>query len=139
MQLKNVNNFIEVLDFDSLQSSHSVSVPVGHPNEIEHIFDTISYKKGSFLLHMMNMFLGEETFKQGTRNYIDKYKFSNVEQDDLWSSLTDVAHRVGSLPQNISVKEIMDTWTLQKGYPVLKVNRDYSLNTVTLSQVCNQR
>lgn len=135
MQLENVQNFIRVLDLDSLQSSHPVSVPVGHPDEIAQIFDTISYTKGSFLLHMMNMFLGEETFKQGIRNYIDKHKFSNAEQDDLWSSLTDEAHRIGSLPQNMSVKEIMDTWTLQTGYPVLKVIRDYSSDMVTVSQV----
>lgn len=112
-----------------------MSVPVKNPDEISQIFDAISYKKGSFLLHMMNNFLGEETFQQGIRNYIDKYKFSNAEQDDLWSSLTDVAHIMGSLDNNVTVKEIMDTWTLQTGYPVLKVVRDYSSNTVTLTQV----
>jgi len=136
LQLENVQNFLQVLDLDSLQSSHPVSVTVGHPDEIAQIFDTISYTKGSFLLHMMNMFLGEDAFKQGIRNYIDKHKFSNAEQDDLWSSLTEEAHREGSLAQNMSVKEIMDTWTLQTGYPVLKVVRDYSTDTVTLSQVC---
>lgn len=133
--METVENFLTVLDLDSLQSSHPVSVTIGHPDEISQIFDTISYSKGSFLLHMMNTFLGEETFKQGIRNYIDKHKFSNAEQDDLWSSLTDEAHRKGSLDANISVKEIMDTWTLQTGYPVLKVSRDYSNDKVTLSQV----
>lgn len=134
-QVETVQNFIRVLDLDSLQSSHPVSVKVGHPDEIAQIFDTISYTKGSFLLHMMNTFLGEETFKQGIRNYIDKHKYGNAEQDDLWRALTNEAHRVGSLNKNITLKEIMDTWTLQTGYPVVKVIRDYSANTVTLSQV----
>ncbi|VVC39573.1 Hypothetical protein CINCED_3A003208 [Cinara cedri] len=133
-QVETAQNFLQVLGLDSLKTSHPVSVPVGHPDEIAQIFDTISYTKGSFLLHMMNSFLGEETFKQGIRNYIDKHKFSNAEQDDLWSSLTDEAHRVGSLDKNTTVKEIMDTWTLQTGYPVLKVTRDYSSGMVTLSQ-----
>lgn len=84
---------------------------------------------------MMNTFLGEETFKQGIRNYIDKHKFSNAEQDDLWSSLTEEAHKEGSLDANMTVKEIMDTWTLQTGYPVLKVVRDYAAGSVTLKQV----
>lgn len=135
LQLENVQNFLQVLDLDSLQSSHPVSVTVGHPEEIAQIFDTISYTKGSFLLHMMNTFLGEEAFKQGIRNYIDKHKFSNAEQDDLWSSLTDEAHREGSLDANLTVKEIMDTWTLQTGYPVLRVVRDYVSDSVTLNQV----
>lgn len=133
--METVQNFLRVLDLDSLHSSHPVSVTVGHPDEIAQIFDTISYTKGSFLLHMMNMFLGEETFKQGIRNYINVHKFSNAEQDDLWSSLTEEAHRVGSLDKMISIKEIMDTWTLQTGYPVLKVIRDYSSDTAILSQV----
>ncbi|XP_060868466.1 aminopeptidase N-like [Metopolophium dirhodum] len=133
-QDETVQNFLHVLDLDSLQSSHPVSVAVGHPDEIAQIFDTISYTKGSFLLHMMNTFLGEDTFKQGIRNYIHKHKFSNAEQDDLWSSLTEEAHRQGTLDKNLTVKQIMDTWTLQTGYPVLKVVRDYSAGTVTLSQ-----
>ncbi|XP_001944764.2 aminopeptidase N [Acyrthosiphon pisum] len=133
-QVETVQNFLRVLDLDSLQSSHPVSVAVGHPDEIAQIFDTISYTKGSFLLHMMNTFLGEDTFKQGIRNYINKHKFSNAEQDDLWSSLTEEAHRQGTLDKNLTVKLIMDTWTLQTGYPVLKVIRDYSADTVTLSQ-----
>lgn len=134
-QVETADNFLLVTDLDSLQSSHPVSVPVGKPDEIAQIFDTISYRKGSFLLHMMNSFLGEETFKQGIRNYINKYKFSNAEQDDLWRSLTEQAHQNKDLDEDKTVKEIMDTWTLQTGYPVLKVVRDYSTDMVTLSQV----
>ncbi|XP_022171836.1 aminopeptidase N-like [Myzus persicae] len=133
-EVETVQNFLRVLDVDSLQSSHPVSVAVGNIDEIAQIFDTISYTKGSILLHTMNTFLGEDTFKQGIRNYIDKHKFSNAEQDDLWSSLTEEAHRQGTLDKNLTVKQIMDTWTLQTGYPVLKVVRDYSADTVTLSQ-----
>ncbi|XP_050540509.1 aminopeptidase N-like [Daktulosphaira vitifoliae] len=133
-QVETAENFLEVLDRDSLNSSHPVSVPIGHPDEISQIFDAISYQKGSFLLHMMNTFLGEESFKTGIRNYINKNKYSNAEQDDLWNSMTEVAHADGSLPNNITVKKIMDTWTLQTGYPVLRVVRDYNSNAAILSQ-----
>ena len=33
------------LGYDSLTSSHPISIPVNHPNEISEIFDTISYLK----------------------------------------------------------------------------------------------
>ena len=52
-------------------------------------------------------------------------KYRNAEQDDLWSHLTSAAHDDESLPEDMSVKEIMDTWTLQMGYPVVHVERDY--------------
>ena len=42
-------------------------------------------------------------------------------QDDLWERLTEAAHEDGSLSPGMTVKRIMDTWTKQKGYPVVTV------------------
>lgn len=36
----------EVFKLDALDSSHPISVPVYHPDEISEIFDRISYAKG---------------------------------------------------------------------------------------------
>lgn len=57
------------------------------------------------------------------KNYLNEFKYSNAEQDDLWRVLTDQAHKDKTLDKNLTVKEIMDTWTLQMGYPVIQVNR----------------
>lgn len=35
-----------VFDLDALESSHPISIEVGHPDEISEIFDSISYGKG---------------------------------------------------------------------------------------------
>lgn len=129
-----VNNMLDVFSFDSLKTSHPVSVPIGHPSEIDEIFDTISYKKGSFLIRMMGLFLGEETLRKGVSNYLQEHKYNNAEQDDLWNSLTVEAHKNGVLPKNLTVKTIMDTWTLQTGFPIISVKRDYQKNTAEISQ-----
>lgn len=84
---------------------------------------------------MMNLFLGEETFRKGVSKYLKKHEYGNAEQDDLWDSLTREAHRNGALPKNTTVKEIMDTWTLQTGYPVIRVTRDYDAGTASIVQV----
>lgn len=52
-----------------------------------------------------------------------KYAYSSVVQDNLWDALTEQAHLDGTLDRNLTVKEIMDTWTLQKGLPLLTVTR----------------
>ena len=61
--------------------------------------------------------------------------FKAAEQDDLWSHLTSQAHVDGTLPDDVTVKQIMDTWTLQMGYPVVTVTRNYDDNTAVISQV----
>ena len=71
---------------------------------------------------------------QGLRNYLQDFQFSNAKQDDLWNHLTLQAHRDKSLPNDLDVKTIMDTWTLQKGYPVIYVRRNYENNTATVIQ-----
>lgn len=84
---------------------------------------------------MMSLFLGEETLRKGVSNYLIKHKYGNAEQDDLWESLTAEAHKNSVLPNNLTVKTIMDTWTRQTGYPVITVNRDYAENTAHIAQV----
>lgn len=37
-----------VFGLDSLESSHRISIPVSHPDEIAEVFDFISYYKGQY-------------------------------------------------------------------------------------------
>ncbi len=54
-------------------------------------------------------------------------------QDDLWDELTKQARRDGTLDASLNVTEIMNTWTLQKGYPIVDVKRTND-NKLHLSQ-----
>ncbi|QQP51048.1 Aminopeptidase [Caligus rogercresseyi] len=58
------------LGIDALESSHPISIPVGHPSEINEIFDKISYSKGASLIRMMDSFLTRDTLKKGLKNYL---------------------------------------------------------------------
>lgn len=135
LQEEAADNMLAVYNFDALKNSHPVSVTVGNPSEIEEIFDTISYKKGSTIIRMMGLFLGESTLQKGVSNYLKKHKYNNAEQDDLWQALTEQAHSDGVLAKDLTVKTIMDTWTVQTGYPVLTVNRNYDDRSAEISQV----
>lgn len=90
---------------------------------------------GASLIRMMNHILGQETLKRGLTNYLEAHKFGSARQDDLWNSLTVQAHDDDSLQRNMTVKEIMDTWTLQTGYPVVTVTRNYVNGSADISQV----
>ncbi|XP_054718668.1 aminopeptidase Ey-like [Uloborus diversus] len=120
----------DVMELDCLKTSHPISLPVRHPDEINEIFDRISYGKGASIIRMMKYFLGEANFRKGLMNYLNAKKFDNAVQDDLWKHLTDV--QKGNNP--IDVKSVMDSWTLQTGYPVVTIIRDYSTETATVEQ-----
>ncbi|KAJ8715807.1 hypothetical protein PYW07_010289 [Mythimna separata] len=129
-----VDNMLSVLNLDALESSHPVSVPIDDPKRISEIFDEISYRKGSTLIRMMTMFLGDEVFRKAINNYLNKYSYANAEQDDLWRELTAASQQYGGLTRNVTVKQVMDTWTTQTGYPILTVTRDYEDKSLTIKQ-----
>ena len=56
-------------------------------------------------------------------------------QDDLWQFLTTQAHADGTLDASVTVKEIMDTWTLQMGYPVVTVTKTADPSQISAEQV----
>jgi aminopeptidase N len=62
---------------------------------------------------------------------LKKFEFGNTVQDDLWEELTKAGHEDKTLDSDITVKQIMDTWTLQKGYPVVQADRNGNKLTTT--------
>lgn len=79
----------------------------------------------------MRYFLGEETLRKGLKNYLTAFSYSNAEQDDLWRHLTEAGRQDGKY---IDIKMIMDSWTLQMGYPVVSITQDHINKNVRLHQ-----
>lgn len=101
------------LTLDALRSSHPIEVPVKRADEINQIFDAISYSKGSSLLKMISRWLGEETFVKGVSNYLKKHKWGNTQTSDLWEALSEASGK--------NVVKVMDIWTKNVGFPIVHV------------------
>ena len=86
-----------VFGIDALESSHPISIPVKHPDEISEIFDRISYGKGASIIRMMDKFLTTETFRQGLTNYLNDLKYAAATQDDLWGHLSEQVSKCGQV------------------------------------------
>ena len=54
---------IPALDLDALQNSHPIEVQVGHPEEVQEIYDDISYYKGASIIRMLHNYIGNEAFR----------------------------------------------------------------------------
>uniref|UniRef100_A0A4W5M483 Leucyl/cystinyl aminopeptidase n=1 Tax=Hucho hucho TaxID=62062 RepID=A0A4W5M483_9TELE len=114
---------------DSLNSSHpvSVSAQVTTPEQVSEMFDSITYEKGASLLLMLNSTLPDGQFRKGLIKYLNQYSGCNTVTDDLWNSIT----QAQVLPQQESVSDMMRTWTLQKGFPLVTVSRKGGEVTLT--------
>ncbi|XP_055484080.1 glutamyl aminopeptidase [Psammomys obesus] len=108
-----LEDVLPVQEDDSLMSSHPVVVTVSTPAEITSVFDGISYSKGASILRMLQDWITPENFQKGCQMYLKKFEFKNAKTSDFWESLEEAS--------NLPVKEIMDTWTSQMGYPVVTV------------------
>mmetsp|Transcript_2871 Transcript_2871/g.6741 ORF Transcript_2871/g.6741 Transcript_2871/m.6741 type:complete len:887 (+) Transcript_2871:54-2714(+) len=104
------------LQLDALRSSHPIQVPIAKAEEVEEVFDAISYCKGGSVVRMIYAVLGEADFQKGLRQYFNKHKFGNTETNDLWQAWADVSGK--------PVAKMMGSWTKQMGFPVLKVLSD---------------
>lgn len=109
-----LDDVLPVQEDDSLMSSHPIVVTVATPDEITSVFDGISYSKGASILRMLENWITREKFQIGCQNYLKKHKFENAKTSDFWAALEEAS--------NLPVKEVMDTWTNQMGYPVLNVD-----------------
>lgn len=109
------NSYIRALELDALQNSHPIEVEVGHPSEIDEIFDDISYEKGSSVIRMLHSYLGDDDFRKGMNLYLTRHSYKNTQTDNLWTALEEASKK--------PVGKVMSTWTQQQGFPVIKVEQ----------------
>ncbi|XP_068711670.1 endoplasmic reticulum aminopeptidase 1-like isoform X2 [Montipora foliosa] len=115
-----LDKFQKSMALDQLSNSHPIMAEVKDPEQINSLFDSISYDKGASIIRMLEDVLGTDVFFKGLQQYLKQYSFSNAETNDLWDSLTQAAGK-----QGINVKQMMTTWTDQMGFPVVTVKRDF--------------
>lgn len=102
---------------DAIDGVQSVQVDVSHPDEIGALFDgAIVYAKGGRLLRMMQVWIGDEAFRQGLKTYFEKFQYHNTTGDDLWRCLAEASGK--------DVVGLMNTWITQPGYPVVRATLD---------------
>ncbi|XP_069633594.1 aminopeptidase Q isoform X4 [Haliaeetus albicilla] len=94
------------------------------------LFDSITYNKGASITWMLSGFLTQKLFIRALTLYLKEFSFSNANQDDLWTHIQMVIDAQDKVQLPASVKQIMDSWTCQNGFPVLTLN----LTTGTISQ-----
>lgn len=117
------------LQADATAATHPIIRKIETVDQIGEAFDGITYLKGQAVIGMMESTLGPDTFRDGIRRYMAKYKYSNTATDQLWAELSAAAGK--------PVAAVAHDFTLQPGVPLVTMTgtRCVGGNTrVTLSQ-----
>jgi len=110
---------------DSLSTTRPIEYEVVSPADAEGMFDVLTYEKGAAVVRMLEQYLGEDRFRAGIRRYMRKHQFGNADTPDLWDALEEETGE--------PVREIMDSWIYQGGYPQILASRRAD-GTMSLSQ-----
>jgi puromycin-sensitive aminopeptidase len=98
-------------DTDSLAATRPIEFPVLSPADAEGMFDVLTYEKGASVVRMCEQYLGADEFRAGIRAYLAEHSYGNTETTDLWDAL--------EVTTGQPVRNMMDTWIFQGGYPLL--------------------
>jgi puromycin-sensitive aminopeptidase len=74
---------------------------------------------------MLEQFIGEETFRDAIRLYLQKHSYANTETSDLWNALETVSKQ--------PIGKIMDGWVFGSGYPLVSISPGKTDNSISVS------
>jgi aminopeptidase N len=105
-------------------------------NVYEHPWETFRrtsnpYPKGSSILHMLRMMLGEDVFFRGVREYVRRYKHSMAETVQFRRVLEEVSGR--------SLEGFFEQWAMRPGTPKVKVDAEWDASAKELAITVEQR
>uniref|UniRef100_A0A8C0FJF9 Aminopeptidase n=1 Tax=Bubo bubo TaxID=30461 RepID=A0A8C0FJF9_BUBBB len=135
-----LNLIFKAMMKDSLNSSHPVSSAVQSSEQIEEMFDALSYIKGASLLLMLKHYLTKDVFQAGIEVYLHNHNYGSAQSDDLWDSMNEVSifdtlflfFHCSDQQTCGNVKKLMKTWILHKGFPLVTVVR--KRNVISIQQ-----
>ena len=116
------------MNVDSVVATRPIHQDAETRGEINALFDGIAYGKTAAVLHMVESYLGPDTFRAGVNRYLEQHSYANATAEDFWNTQTAVSKK--------PVNKIMSSFVMQPGVPFVEVStRDANGKTeVTLGQ-----
>ena len=108
--------------YDAFDSTHPILVKTNDESYLKLIFDEISYQKGCCIVNYIIKLIGIKNFKLAIREYLNKYKFSNVTSNDLFTILEKHSKK--------NIHTLINKLITIKGYPIINIH--YSNNKLIL-------
>ena len=100
------------------------------------LMKSVNILQGSAIISMLEVCIGKDILQAGLQNYLNENRYGNADTEDLWIALSRAAAAAKSsinvkvvifsvsvfnVSNIIFLQEVMDTWILQAGYPLVSV------------------
>ncbi len=105
------NDLDGTLNLDAARTTRTIRANADTPEEINEMFDGISYGKAGAVLNMVENYVGKETFREGVHTYLVAHMYANATAEDFWNAQTANSHK--------PVDKIMESLVGQPGVPGL--------------------
>ena len=100
---------------DALHETFPIELPGGEHALINASTAPIIYNKGASILRHLVGYIGETSFKEGLRHYLQEYEYSCAASRNLWEAFEETSEK--------PVVAMMKSWVEQPGFPLLDVTR----------------
>lgn len=84
-----LNGALGAMAVDSLSQTRQIMNPVERDEDVEGIFDGITYQKGGGVLAMFERFMGEDRFRDGVRLHMKRYGNGVATSEQFFASLAE--------------------------------------------------
>jgi puromycin-sensitive aminopeptidase len=117
---------LDSMSTDCLHSTRPIHFSVTDPNQVDQMFDEITYGKGASVLRMLERYVSEDVFRDGVQQYIKAHQYGNATTMDLWESIGHAANK--------DINEMMHGWVYQPGYPLVTTDTVNNRNAFLAAQ-----
>ncbi|HZL65976.1 MAG TPA: M1 family metallopeptidase, partial [Candidatus Limnocylindrales bacterium] len=113
------------LSGDSVKNTRPIHQEAETRAQIQSLFDGIAYGKTASVLHMLESYLGHDTFRAGVNLYLKEHAYGSATAADFWNAMA----RSSKKP----VDKIMPTFVMQPGAPYVGVEAKCEGGSTTLN------
>lgn len=99
------------LNYDAQKITRAIRAKADTPDEINQMFDSISYGKAAAVLGMTENYENPEVFRRGVQKYLKAHLFGNATAQDFWTAQAEVSH--------LPVDKVLESYVTEPGVPEL--------------------
>jgi cytosol alanyl aminopeptidase len=116
LPLEELSGTHRAMNIDARPSTHAMRQETDAFDNLDDLFDFITYQKGQAVLGMVERWVGPKVFQTGVRAYLRKHEWGSAESADLWSALSKSSGR--------DVSGVASSFLDEPGVPFVRVTLD---------------